>query len=275
MNSFVRASILTMLCALLFGASEARAQDGGDNPCGRFDFSSGIACKIEVSGGCTANCTPLKLEAACAGGCTSMSSTTCVDNCGTTCVAMCNPQLLDCFAGCHAECDQPTSDECRQSHPTDDCTTSARAHCDIHCKDSCMVPPNNCQEHCNKCCTGSCTTQVNFDCDFSCFADVKGGCDVQCQRPEGALFCNGQYVHASDIEACIVYLATRGVQVDVSARASATCDLTGCHGTSAVSGCSAGGSLDRAAGAAPFGVVVFGMTAVAARWRRRRTSRRR
>jgi hypothetical protein len=272
MHPFVRAStaILIAVGVALLLPGIARAQDAS-TPCGKFDFSSGLSCRIEVSGGCTANCSPLSFEAACTGGCTSMTTTTCVDTCGTTCVAMCNPQLLDCFAGCHAECDQPTVDQCRQSHPTDDCTTTARAQCDIHCKDSCQVPPNNCQEHCTKCCTGSCNTQTNFDCDFSCFAQVQGGCDVQCQRPEGAIFCNGQYVYASDVTACIAYLATRGIQVDVSARASAQCDLSGCHGTGAsVSGCSAGGALDPTAAVAPFGLAFFLAMTAAARWRRRR-----
>src|SRR4051794_22951892 len=77
-----------------------------DDPCGKFDFSQGLSCKIEVEGGCTADCTPLKLEAGCSGGCTVAATTACVDDCGTQCVAMCDPAHLDCFAGCHSECDQ-------------------------------------------------------------------------------------------------------------------------------------------------------------------------
>jgi hypothetical protein len=276
MHSFVRAStsILVALAVAFLLAGTARAQDAS-TPCGKFDFSGGLSCKIEVSGGCTANCSPLNFEAACTGGCTATTTTSnCTDNCGTTCVAMCNPQLLDCFAGCHSECDQPTVDQCRQSHPTDDCATTARAQCDIHCKDSCAVPPSNCQEHCTKCCRGSCDTQTNFECDFSCFARVQGGCDVQCQRPEGAIFCNGQYVYASDVQACSAYLATQGLQVDVSARASGQCDLNGCHGIgdASVSGCSAAGALNQTAAVGPFAVgLLLAMTA-AARWRRRQAT---
>jgi len=131
---------------------------------------------------------------------------------------------------------QPTIDQCMQAHPTENCPTTAKAQCDVHCKDSCQIPPSNCSEHCTKCCTGSCTTQVNFDCDFSCFAEVKGGCEVQCQRPEGAIFCNGQYVHASDVQACIADLAQRGVNVDVSARGTVKCDLSGCQGAGSTTG---------------------------------------
>jgi hypothetical protein len=233
MHASARRTIMflsSLSIALGFAAADARADDAGQaGPCGRFDFRAGIACEIKVSGGCSADCSSFKFEAACSGGCTSMSTTTCVDDCGTQCIKTCDPALLDCFVGCHAECDDPTFMQCQQKHPTDDCQTTARAQCDVHCKDSCKVQPSSCSEHCTKCCTGSCDTQVNFDCDFSCFAEVKGGCDVQCQRPEGAIFCNGQYVNASDVQACISYLATQGINVDASARGSVTCDLNGCH----------------------------------------------
>jgi len=221
--------------------SDARADDGGVNPCGTFDFSGGLNCKIEVSGGCKVDCAWLKEELACAGTCNVSANTMCTNNCGTTCIQQCNPQLLDCFKGCHGECDAPTADACRQMNG-DDCGNRAIAQCDIHCKDSCKVPPSNCQEHCTRCCTGSCTTQINIGCDMSCFTNANKDCGVQCDAVAGAIFCNGQYVHASDVQACVNYLLTQGIKVDVSARGNVMCDATGCHGGG--SGCEA----------APFGV---------------------
>jgi MYXO-CTERM domain-containing protein len=262
-----------LVLALGFVMVDARAADGGSgpNPCGNFDFTAGISCKIQVSGGCSANCSPLRFEAACTGMCGATADTMCVDNCGTTCVAMCNPALLDCFKGCHDECDGPTVEICKKDHPNEDCATNARAQCDVHCNDSCKVPPNSCQEHCNKCCTGSCTTQINFACDFSCFADVKGGCDVQCQKPEGAIFCNDQYVHASDVKACITYLATQGIKVDASATGTVGCDLSGCHESGSSKGCSV--SPSSAAGGASGVAALLGLAAalVRSRSRKRRT----
>src|SRR5262249_24192730 len=145
----------------------ALADDGGTNPCGTFDFSAGLACKIEVSGACTADCTSLKLEASCSGHCTATASQQCTDTCGTQCVSQRDPAHAACFGGCHSECDQPTIDDCKQKHPNEDCVNQAKSQCDVHCKDACGVPSNNCQERCNRCCTGSCTTKVNFDCDYS------------------------------------------------------------------------------------------------------------
>jgi len=259
--------------AFTLASPRAHANDGGANPCGNFDFSAGINCKIEVSGGCTADCSLLKEELACAGGCSVTADTMCVNNCGTQCVAMCDPAHLDCFTGCHGECDGPTTQTCMQMNPQADCVNQAKAQCDVHCNDSCKIPPSNCQEHCNKCCTGSCTTQVNFMCDFSCFANVHGNCSVQCSKPDGAIFCNGSYVNASDIQACISYLATQGIMVDVSARAS--CDLSGCHGVSNIpgaSGCAASPGTNVGLGAWAGGVL-FVVGAGAFRARRRRGRR--
>jgi hypothetical protein len=179
----------------------------------------------------------MKFEAGCTGQCNASAQTACVDDCGVQCIATCDPAQLDCFVGCHGECDEPTMHQCEAARPGEDCAETARAQCDIHCQDACAVPPSTCQEHCTACCTGSCTTTVNFDCNLDCFAELQGGCDVQCQQPAGALFCNGQYVHASDIEACITHLAEEGIEVDVSARAEVTCDLSGCDGTASASGC--------------------------------------
>jgi MYXO-CTERM domain-containing protein len=264
------ASLLAML-PLALAAQVARA----DDPCGKFDFSDGkFDCKIQVEGGCSASCTPLKFEAGCTGGCTVSASTSCVDTCGTQCIQQCDPQLLDCFAGCHAECDEPVKQQCLAKGSDTDCVEQATAQCDVHCNDSCAVPPSNCQEHCQSCCTGGCVTQVNFDCDYQCFADLQGGCDVQCSEPSGALFCNGQYVFASDIDACITYLSNQGIEVDVSARGQVECDISGCTGDGTSTVCSVSSPGIDSSGIGGLGLVAFGLAfGVAAERRRRRSGK--
>lgn len=263
-SRIIAAVVASLPLALIAGPAHA------DTPCGKFDFTSGINCKIEVEGGCTADCKPLNFEAGCSGGCSGSAMTTCVNDCGTQCVAMCDPAHLDCFAGCHGECDQPTIDTCKAKQPTADCVSTAKAQCDIHCNDACKVPPSDCTEHCNRCCTGSCTTQINFDCDFQCFAKLSGGCDVQCKDPKGAIFCNGQYVGASDVDQCISYLSTQGIKVDVSARGTVDCNLSGCKGTGSATGCSASPGVNAGAGGAALAILglAAGMTARRRRQRR-------
>ncbi len=236
-----RAFLVAAVAAVpLLSVGTARAEDHG--PCGNFDFSGNVSCKIEVSGGCTASCDAPKLTVACGGKCTATSTQTCTDTCGTTCIQQCNPELLDCFSGCHAECDQPTIDLCKQKQPGEDCVTQGKAQCDIHCKNNCKVPDTNCQEHCTKCCTGSCDTQVNFDCDFKCMADVEVNCKAQCTKPTGGIFCNGQFVNATDVQQCIAYLGTKlKINVDISAQASGSSNCTG-------NDCSAEGNASVKAG---------------------------
>jgi MYXO-CTERM domain-containing protein len=266
--------VLLSAVALPLATSPAHAEDGGTGAsaaCGTFDFSGPLSCKIAVSGGCTASCTVDKLEIACGGHCSASATQTCTDDCGTACVQRCDPSLLDCFAGCHAECDGPIAEQCRTKHPGEDCGKTAVSQCDIHCKDTCKIPPSNCAEHCNKCCVGSCDTQINFDCDFSCLADVKVSCNGQCQKPEGGIFCNDQFVNAPDVDACIAYLATKSVRVDTSARVTASCTGSNCGGKADV-GASAGGcSIARAADTRnAAGFMTFASLALAAAFRRRR-----
>jgi hypothetical protein len=266
---------LAVSLATLAAPSSAFAADPADNgPCGNFDFSAGLSCKVEVSGGCTAGCTPFKFEVACGGKCTATATQQCTGSCGAQCIAQCDPKYMDCFAGCHTECDEPTTKQCQAKHPNEDCVTQARAQCDTRCKESCKVPTNSCQEHCNACCTGSCTTQVNFDCDFACRAELRGSCRVQCQKPDGAIFCNGQYVNASDVKACLAYLATRGINVDASAAGSGSCGPDGCVGTGSakVSGCAfAPAEADAAVGS--LAAICLALAARLARARRRRGQR--
>jgi hypothetical protein len=269
------AIVAVMIASAAFLTStSARAADHG--PCGNFDFSAGASCKVEVSAGCTASCDAPKLTVACGGKCTATASQTCNDSCGTACIQQCNPELLDCFAGCHAECDQPTIGLCTQKHPNEDCVTQGKAQCDVHCKSSCKVPDTNCQEHCTKCCSGSCTTQVNFDCDFSCLAEVEVSCKAQCTKPSGGIFCNGQFVNATDVQQCVAYLATKlDIDVDVSAAGSAACGDDGCSADGSASvkagGCAAApGSNNGLAGALG---LVAGLGLVAAIRARRRAQR--
>jgi hypothetical protein len=273
---FRRAAPLAVVCTLAGLASTtfapAASADDAGNPCGNFDFSSGIACKIEVSGGCTADCTPLKLEAGCKGGCATEvpPDAMCTTFCDSSCSGTCDPSAIDCEAGCHGECDQSMTNICMQQTPQADCVSQAKAQCDVHCQSSCSGSPANCPGQCQACCIGSCTGQINYKCDFQCFADLQGGCNVQCQQPAGALFCNGQYVHASDVEACISYLATQGVKVDVSARGSLTCDATGCHSAGGASvGACAVSEVGTNAGGSGIALAGVAIALAAARSRRR------
>jgi hypothetical protein len=253
-------------------ARTARA-DGG-NPCGVFDFTQhGLDCTVQVSAGCTASCTPLSLEVGCTGGCTEQvpPDSTCTTYCDSSCSSTCDPNAIDCMAGCHGECDQSMTALCQQQTPGADCVTQARAQCDMHCKESCGGAASTCPGQCHACCVGSCTSQINYKCDYDCFANLQGSCTLQCQQPSGAIFCGGQYVHASDVQACIDYLATQGITVDVSARGSVQCGPSGCTstGSAGVAACAV-----SAVGDGGGGWLVIGLGVAAAAVAARRSARR-
>jgi hypothetical protein len=160
---------------------------------------------------------------------------------------------------------------CQQQTPQADCVTQAKAQCDVHCNASCSGAPANCPGQCRACCVGSCTGQINYKCDYQCFADLQGGCNVQCQQPNGAIFCNGQYVHASDVGACISYLATQGINVDVSARGTVECGVNGCTGTGGVKA-SACAVSEVGVDAGYGGIALLGLGIAAGALRARRSS---
>jgi len=236
---------LFLLAASLAAIASFATSAQAAGPCGNLDLSAKLDCSIKVKADCSASCGVDKLTASCSGQCNLQADTKCSkDQCGTQCIAECDPKLLDCFKGCHEECDSDAIALCKQKHPGEDCVAQGTAQCDIHCKDNCKVPDTTCEEHCNRCCTGACQTQVNFDCDYGCTVDVKAHCNAKCSSVSGGIFCNGQYVDATDVEACLSYLATQSVKVDTSARASGTasCGLDGCQGAAdtvtKASGCS-------------------------------------
>ena len=81
----------------------------------------------------------------------------------------------------------------------------------------------------------------DLDQHLGCMADVEVNCKAHCTKPTGGIFCNGQFVNATDVEACIAHLATKfKINVDVTARASASggCSSGNCGGNA-----SAGASL--------------------------------
>lgn len=253
-------SLLALPAALLMSSSAFAI----DTPaaCGNFDFNkNGFGCEIKVEGGCNAECRPINFIAGCKGGCTASASTQCTGDCGTSCLATCNPAALNCMNGCHAECDEPAKARCEASHPPPyDCVSAAKAACKGHCEDACNVPmmgQDPCQDHCVACCNGSCTTNINMDCDLECYAKLEGGCKVACTQPSGGLFCNGQFVNASDVQGCIDALIAQGLEVNVEARGECVCDL---------SGCDCGGSANAgglACAANPFNESPFAPVAIA------------
>jgi hypothetical protein len=267
---------LLALPALLLASTSASAYTTPPE-CGAFNFDENSAgCEIRVKASCSVDCSSLNFVAGCDGGCVAKPTPGCKDNCGPPCVAECDPSKLDCITGCHDECEQPFISDCQKAHPERDCANDAKASCTGYCRDQCKVQPSNCLEHCDTCCAGACTSLSNMECDLSCYAKLEGSCKAQCDAPSGALFCNGQYVGASDVDACINALLAQGLQVNAEAKGEVKCDLNGCDALGSANvgglGCSAspapGSESPFAAMALAVGIAGAGISAARRRSRK-------
>jgi len=242
----------TLVCAALVATLlESRRAEAGLEACGDVHVEAEAHCEVEVEGGCVAQCEPIRVEAACAaelyaecdGQCRADVSIECTGGCQADCRAMCDvdPGSFDCRIACNADCQSACSGSCdsNDSECRAACEGTCSAECDANCE---ITPPRaNCEGRCEAACEGSCRGQANLDCQVDCQAggfamceaDLVGGCEAQCRRPEGALFCDGQYIdYGNNLEQCIDALEEQlDAVVDVEGTASASCSQGRCEGS--------------------------------------------
>jgi hypothetical protein len=237
----------TLLVGAVFFAMPSVAYAGID-ACGDIDVRASATCKVETSGGCTAQCTPLSFEASCAakldvqckGQCNASATVDCQGSCKADCSGKCSadPGSLDCSANCQASCEGDCSGKCSSSGNQSECEASCKGSCSSSCSAQCTgTPPSaTCDAKCDASCKGSCSAEANVDCQISCQskgyasckADLQGGCTAKCSQPSGALFCDGQYVDTGDnLQKCIDALNAI-LNVKVSASGSAECSGNEC-----------------------------------------------
>jgi MYXO-CTERM domain-containing protein len=252
--------------------------------CGNIHVEADAECKVEVEGGCTAQCEPVNFQAACAadlsvecaGPCNVSASAECTGSCQGSCEADCEvkPAEFNCTASCQADCSADCSGRCAADSNSAECEASCKGSCTADCDASCKVTPAeaDCTAKCEASCSGSCHAEANVDCQIECqasgyadcTANLTGGCKAQCSKPEGAMFCDGQYVDAGNqLEECIAALKAI---FNIEASGSASCEGNSCMAEGQVScNCSADGGDMNLAGAMGLGFVVL----VATRRRRR------
>jgi hypothetical protein len=81
---------------------------------------------------------------------------------------------------------------------------------------------------------GSCTAEANIDCQIDCQTEqyveceeeMVETCETECDTTGGAIFCNGQFLAAEDIEDCADELAAEiEIEVDVRLEVDAEVDI--------------------------------------------------
>ena len=89
-----------------------------------------------------------------------------------------------------------------------------------------MPPTESCETKCQHSCQGALKAELSVDCQADCqakgFVDCEarldGGCKLDCESSEGALFCDGQWVdHDNNLDQCIDALKNLGGMVEIKA----------------------------------------------------------
>ncbi|HEU4410983.1 MAG TPA: hypothetical protein VFS43_37365 [Polyangiaceae bacterium] len=238
---------------LLAGSPALAAQDDvqGLAACGNIDVEASARCEAQVGIECEANCTPPKVQLACAAelyaecdGRCQVELPNCEVDCQGGCEADCNvnPGNFSCTAECEGSCDASCEGECSARGGDGEaqarCRASCRATCQGRCDASCRgTPPSaDCRASCQASCQGSCSGRANIKCQADCQAGgyvecegrISGGCRARCSQPEGALFCDTNYVDAgNNLQDCYNALRAR-FDIQVSARGSAECSNGQC-----------------------------------------------
>jgi hypothetical protein len=257
----------------------------GIEACGNIDVEAKAECKVEVSGGCVAKCEPVNFTAACAGELYGECKGDCdldVGDCNVTCEGTCTadcvvePGDFDCEGSCNGSCEADCSGKCDSSDSQ--CEAACKATCSGECSASCEGTPveASCDAKCKGSCEGSCEARANLDCQIDCqamghlecAAKLEGGCKAACEQPDGALFCDGQYVdHGGNLDDCIDALkAELDIEVDASARGS--CSGNKCEGEAEAS-VSCGVAKNSGGASDLTGIAALGLFGMVARRRSR------
>lgn len=258
----IRRITRTLLGALALAAPlgvSATAEAAGLDSCGNIYVSAEAECTVYANVECEAMCTPITVEAACAaeltancqGECNVSASAECTGSCSADCTARCDvkPAEFNCIADCQGSCSADCDGRCAAGEGGAECRASCRASCSGSCDASCEVTPAeaDCEAKCEASCSGSCKAEANADCQIDCQADgyveckadLEGGCKGHCNEPEGALFCDGQYVDAgNNLEECIAALkAIFNFNIEGYADGNAQCSGNTCT-AEGIAGCS-------------------------------------
>jgi len=89
-----------------------------------------------------------------------------------------------------------------------------------------VVTKTECMPTCTEACSASCTAKANVDCQVdcqertyvNCEQKMVERCDTQCKDEGGAIFCDGQFVNADNVNNCADELAAKlSIDIDLQA----------------------------------------------------------
>jgi len=264
---------------LLPNTAHAKALD----KCGGVYLSSDAHCEFKKVQECQTTCSTTAVEQVCAQKTYTTCSNMCTDSASTSCT---KTQSESCTKECETISTKSSREVC-VSQCSDSCTASAVSNnhfggdqekCHRNCGHDCNArcdssstsdQSKDCETKCQSVVENVCVEEVNRECVLSCQTDNYESCETEtvntcnttCKDKGGALFCDGQFIGASNVQDCADQLAAEfSMTIDVAV--DAVTDTTSDCVDSAKSKCSfsppkPGGSAGMALGAlAALGVVL-------------------
>ena len=204
-----------------------------DEACSGVRVDADASCEQRVEVGCSSSCDvddvllacAADLAASCRAECDLDADIQCTGDCTATCEQRCAVDDVVCDEECADECATTCVDQCTDADDPQKCRASCESTCGAECDVACGKLPvdASCFEHCEECCFGSCTAQINFDCQIGCQASAFTQCEElltqECSAScgvGGTVYCDGQYVAGGDdVAQCTDALEDRGIEVDV------------------------------------------------------------
>ena len=278
------AKLALFAAGLLAPLAIAQTAHAGIAACGNIHVEAEAECEVRGGIECEGMCTPLSVQAQCAGdlawdcrvGCEGNLEVDveCSGGCNADCMAECevDPGGFDCQGSCFADCEATARAQC--STGDNECLAAAEGSCEAECQFSCEAQPATaecsaqCEASCNASCSASSEAYISCQSDCqrpqfpTCEADIRGGCEVACNTEQGALFCDGNYVdHDGNLQECLDSL--RGL-LNVMVSGSASCEGNSCMAEGEIScSCTASDAQRDAQGGALFalgGLFLFGLS---------------
>ncbi|HYQ30296.1 MAG TPA: hypothetical protein VER04_23860 [Polyangiaceae bacterium] len=236
-------SSIALLSSVLFVPQVAHAK--ALDQCGGVYLSVDSHCEFKPIQECETTCSTTSVEQVCA----QKTYETCGKSCTVTDITSCKKSRSEsCSKECetisskssHEVCVSECSDSCTSKAISDNhfhgdhgkCQHSCEHDCNAQCESSSTSDQTtDCETKCTSVVENECTEEVNRDCVLTCqtenYEDCQtetvNTCNTTCKDKGGALFCDGQFIGASDLQACADQLASEfSFDIDVTAHVTAT-----------------------------------------------------
>lgn len=271
--------------------------------CGGIFLSGDAACEFRPKEECMTQCMTVAVEHSCVAkvynecetSCTQTATTECEASCTSSCSTNCTTTATTttaptCIDLCLADCqDDDREGYCGRATHRSACGRCAQHNCEKRCEATCgdasaqqkVTTVTQCMPTCTNACSASCSAKVNTQCQVDCQERTYTQCETsmveqcrtECMQEGGAIFCNGQFVNASNAQTCAdELLAKVKIDIDIEAGAKAVGDTAvnaaECVGDNVEKACSV--ANPGAGKGAPFALIPLGLVAL---WRLKRRSR--